>query len=66
MSEEYPRVPTEEEKAILKEHHMNEESWLVIFRNKREMEVISKRSHRRKVIYMNKTVSELEDTEARR
>lgn len=66
MSEEYPRVPTEEEKAILKEHHMNEESWLVIFRNRRELDVISKRSHMRKVIYMNKTVSELEDTEARR
>lgn len=66
MSEEYPRVPTEEEKAILKEHHMNEEGWLVIFRNKREMDVISKRSHMRKVIYMNKTVSELKDTEARR
>lgn len=45
---------------------MNEEGWLVIFRNKREMDVISKRSHMRKVIYMNKTVSELEDTEARR
>lgn len=66
MSEEYPRVPTEEEKAILKEHHMNEEGWLVIFRNNREMDVISRRSHMRKVIYMNKTVSELEDTEARR
>lgn len=66
MSEEYPRVPTEEEKAILKENHMNEEGWLVIFRNKREMDVISKRSHMRKVIYMDKTVSELEDTETRR
>ena len=66
MAEEYPRVPTEEEKAILKEHHMNEEGWLVTFRNKREMDVISKRSHMRKVIYMDKTVSELEDTETRR
>lgn len=66
MSEEYPRIPTEEEKAILKEHHMNEEGWLVIFRNKREMDVISKRSHMRKVIYMNETISELEDMEARR
>lgn len=35
MKDEYPRLPTEEEKEILSDHCLNEDNWLVAFRTKK-------------------------------
>ena len=49
MKDEYPRLPTEEEKGILSDHCLNEGNWLVAFRTKREIDFISKRRRRRRI-----------------
>jgi len=54
MKDEYPRLPTDEEKEILSDHCLNEDNWLVAFRTKREIDFISKRSHMRRIIYLDK------------
>ena len=48
MKDEYPRLPTEEEKGILSDHCLNVDNWLVAFRTKREIDFISKRSRMKK------------------
>ena len=53
MKDEYPRLPTEEEKGILSDHCLNEDNWLVAFRTKREIDFISKRSRMRRIIYLD-------------
>lgn len=53
MKDEYPRLPTGEEKGILLDHCLNEDNWLVAFRTKREIDFISKRSHMRRIIYLD-------------
>ena len=53
MKDEYPRLPTEEEKEILSDNCLNEDNWLVAFRTKREIDFISKRSRMRRIIYLD-------------
>lgn len=44
------RQPTDEEKAIIKEHKLNPDRWLVVWEDKNVLEVLSKRTRRRRVL----------------
>lgn len=47
---EYPRKPNEKEIEILRKNKMRVDGWLVIWQNSKQIDFISTRSRRRRII----------------
>ncbi len=45
--------PSKEQAAIIRKHHLNPEHWVVIFENRSEIEIVSRRSRQRRVLTKN-------------
>ena len=45
-----PKKPTREQKGTMSEHGLNPDNWQVVFESRDTLEVISKRSKRRRVL----------------